>query len=107
MVSRILADEPVDLEPLAPYRDKLAILSGFDVKLDEAGVNVRIVAVISPQLFALEDPSYRNSIASTAERWDAMCITNRSLRTMREWLANPVVGEYSMRLAIRRIVTPS
>ena len=25
---------PADLEPLAPYRDKLAILSGFDVKLD-------------------------------------------------------------------------
>jgi hypothetical protein len=25
---------PADLEPLAPYKDKLAILSGFDVKLD-------------------------------------------------------------------------
>jgi Protein of unknown function (DUF1552) len=25
---------PVDLEPLTPYRNKLAILSGFDVKLD-------------------------------------------------------------------------
>lgn len=25
---------PADLEPLAPYRDKLAIFSGFDVKLD-------------------------------------------------------------------------
>jgi hypothetical protein len=25
---------PVDLEPLTPYRDRLAILSGFDVKLD-------------------------------------------------------------------------
>lgn len=25
---------PADLEPIAPYRDKLAILSGFDVKLD-------------------------------------------------------------------------
>jgi transketolase len=65
-------------------------------KLDSAGVNVRIVAVISPQLFALQDPAYRESIASTAERWDAMCITNRSLRTMREWIANPVVGEYSL-----------
>jgi transketolase len=65
-------------------------------KLDAAGVNVRIVAVISPQLFALQDPAYRESIASTAERWDAMCITNRALSTMREWVANPVVGEYSM-----------
>jgi transketolase len=65
-------------------------------KLDEAGVNVRIVAAISPQLFALQDEAYRESIASTAARWDAMCITNRSLRTMRDWIANPVVAEYSL-----------
>lgn len=65
-------------------------------KLDEAGLNVRIVAVISPQLFALQDEAYREKIASTGERWDAMCITNRSLRSMREWIANPVVAEYSL-----------
>jgi len=65
-------------------------------KLDDAGINVRIVAVISPQLFALQDAAYRESIAGTAERWDAMCITNRSLRTMREWIANPVVASYSL-----------
>ena len=65
-------------------------------KLDDAAVNVRIVAVISPQLFNLQDEAYRNSIASTAERWDAMCITNRSLRTMQPWIANPVVAEYSL-----------
>ena len=65
-------------------------------KLEAAGVNVRIVAVISPQLFALQDSAYRESIASTARRWDAMCITNRSLRTMREWIANPVVAAYSL-----------
>jgi transketolase len=65
-------------------------------KLDAAGVNVRIVAVISPQLFALQDPAYRDAIASPAARWDAMCITNRSLRTMQGWIANPVVAEYSL-----------
>jgi transketolase len=57
---------------------------------------VRIVAVISPQLFALQDAAYRESIASTAVRWDAMCITNRSLRTMREWIAHQVVADYSL-----------
>ncbi|MBI3371073.1 MAG: transketolase [Betaproteobacteria bacterium] len=65
-------------------------------KLDEAGLNVRIVAVISPQLFALQDPAYREKIASTGDRWDAMCITNRSLKTMREWIAHPIVAEYSL-----------
>ncbi|MFH1602686.1 MAG: transketolase, partial [Pseudomonadota bacterium] len=65
-------------------------------RLDEAGLNVRIVAVISPQLFALQHETYREKIASTADRWDAMCITNRSLCTMREWMANPLVAEYSL-----------
>jgi len=73
-----------------------ANLVGVLPKLDDAGVNVRIVAVISPQLFALQDEAYRESIASTAARWDAMCITNRSLRTMREWIAHSVVAEYSL-----------
>jgi transketolase len=65
-------------------------------KLDAEGINVRVVAVVSPQLFALQDREYRDSIASQADRWDAMCITNRSLKTMREWIAHPVVAEYSM-----------
>ena len=65
-------------------------------KLDEAGLNVRIVAVISPQLFALQDQAYRDRVAGTSARWDAMCITNRSLKTMREWIAHPLVAEYSL-----------
>jgi transketolase len=65
-------------------------------ELDAAGLNVRIVAVISPQLFALQDQAYRDAVAGTSARWDAMCITNRSLRSMREWIAHPVVAEYSL-----------
>ncbi|HZN55534.1 MAG TPA: hypothetical protein VFB67_09455 [Candidatus Polarisedimenticolaceae bacterium] len=65
-------------------------------KIEAAQLNVKIVAVISPQLFALQDEAYRERIASTADRWDAMCITNRSLKTMREWIANPVVAAYSL-----------
>ena len=65
-------------------------------KLEAAKLNVKIVAVISPQLFALQDAAYRERIASTADRWDAMVITNRSLKTMRDWIANPVVAAYSL-----------
>ena len=65
-------------------------------KIEAAKLNVKIVAVISPQLFALQGAAYRESIASTADRWDAMVITNRSLKTMREWIANPVVAAYSL-----------
>lgn len=65
-------------------------------ELDRAGLNVKIVAVISPQLFRLQDRAYRESVASVGDRWDAMCITNRAIKLMGEWLANPLVQEYSL-----------
>jgi transketolase len=65
-------------------------------ELDRAGLNVKVVAVISPQLFRLQDQAYRERVAGLADRWDAMCVTNRSIRLMGEWLANPLVREYSL-----------
>jgi transketolase len=65
-------------------------------RLDERGLNVKIVAAISPQLFALQDERYRDEIASAADRVDAMVISNRSRRVMRDWIENPVVAEYSL-----------
>ncbi|ANM32442.1 transketolase [Acidobacteria bacterium Mor1] len=65
-------------------------------QIEEAGLNVKIVAAISPQLFALQDESYRNRIASPADRVDAMVISNRSLRVSRDWVENSVVADYSM-----------
>jgi transketolase len=65
-------------------------------RIAEAGLNVKIVAAISPQLFALQDAGYRRRVVSTADRWDAMAISNRSLRVTRDWVANPVVAEYSL-----------
>jgi transketolase len=65
-------------------------------ELDRAGLNVKVVAVVSPQLFRLQDRAYQDTVASTADRWDAMCVTNRSLRLMGEWLTHPLVREYSL-----------
>ena len=65
-------------------------------ELARAGLNVKIVAVISPQLFALQDAAYRESVASTGDRWDAMCVTNRARKLMGPFLANPVVAAYSL-----------
>jgi transketolase len=65
-------------------------------KLDERKLNVKIVAAISPQLFALQDERYRDEIASAADRIDAMVISNRSRRVMRDWIEHPVVAEYSL-----------
>jgi transketolase len=65
-------------------------------QLDERKLNVKIVAAISPQLFALQDERYRDEIASAADRIDAMVISNRSRRVMRDWIEHPVVAEYSL-----------
>jgi transketolase len=65
-------------------------------QLDERGLNVKIVGAISPQLFALQDQRYRDEIASAADRVDAMVISNRSRRVMRDWIEHPVVAEYSL-----------
>ena len=37
-------------------------------KLDERKLNVKVVAAISPQLFALQDDAYRTGVASAARR---------------------------------------
>ena len=65
-------------------------------QLDAKGLNVKVVAAISPQLFALQDRAYRDSVCNEAERWDAMVISNRSLRVSRDWVDNPIVAEYSL-----------
>jgi len=65
-------------------------------QLDEAGLNVKIVAAISPQLYALQDDAYRDSVASQADRMDAMVISNRARRVMRDWIDHPIVAEYSL-----------
>ena len=65
-------------------------------ELDAQRLNVKIVAAISPQLFALQDQAYRDSVCTASERLDAMVISNRSLRVSSDWVDNPLVAEYSM-----------
>jgi transketolase len=63
-------------------------------KFDEEGLNVKIVAAISPQLFALQDAAYRDVVYSAADRADAMALTNRSRRLMFDWVDFGLTGEY-------------
>jgi len=64
--------------------------------LDRAGINVKIVAAISRELFNLQPEAYRNELLSDQEWMDSMLITNGSLQQMSDWLSNPVASEYSM-----------
>jgi transketolase len=65
-------------------------------QLDERGLNVKIVACISPQLFAMQDEAYRDATTSLGDRWDGMAITNRAWQTMRHWIGGPVARDYSL-----------
>ena len=57
---------------------------------------MKIVAAISPQLFRLQSESYRDSVLGAADRLDAMAITNRTVKLMRDWVDGPLAAEYSM-----------
>jgi transketolase len=75
-----------------PVRNVVSLLP----ELSARGINVKIVAALSPQLFARQPESYRRSVASPAERLDAMVITNGAFKLMREWADGPLAREYSL-----------
>ena len=64
--------------------------------INNEGPNVRIVAAISWGLFQLQTQEYRQSILAEREMHDSMVITNSGLKLMYNWIANPIVKEYSL-----------
>jgi transketolase len=65
-------------------------------ELDQQGLNVKIVAAVSPELFKLQPQSYRDEVVSEADWMDSMCITNGARRLMHDWLSSKVAEEYSL-----------
>ncbi len=65
-------------------------------EINSAGLNVRIVAAISPQLFADQPREYRDSLLPEAAQFDLMAVSNRSRRLMYDWMKNPIAYEYSL-----------
>ena len=76
----------------APTANLVSVLP----ELDRAGLNVKVVAAISPQLFGFQDERYREQVVSGADRWDAMAITSGAFRLMRDWVDGPLAAEYSL-----------
>jgi transketolase len=65
-------------------------------KLDELGLNVKLVACVSPELFYRQPESYRSSIITPGDRLDLTYITNGSRRLMRDWITHRIADEYAM-----------
>jgi transketolase len=82
----------VYLRGTMPTRNLVDLLPSLDAQ----GINVRVVAAISPQLFARQPLAYRSAVVGPAGRLDAMVITNGGFKLMADWAAGPLVREYSL-----------
>ena len=65
-------------------------------ELDQAGLNVKLVAIISPQLWKLQDTTWRNRVLSDEDWFDSTCISNRSRRLLYDWFPHQIAAEYAM-----------
>jgi len=64
--------------------------------LDRAGLNVKIVAAISRELFDAQPESYKDEVLPAEDWVDSMVITNGSLQQMNIWLSGPTAASYSI-----------
>ena len=65
-------------------------------ELERSGLNVKVVAAISPQLFHRQDSSYRESVVPPADFVDSMVITSGAFKLMHDWAQGPITREYSL-----------
>ncbi len=65
-------------------------------ELDRRGLNVKIVAAVSPELFKRQPKSYQDEVVSEVDWLDSMAITNGARRLMHDWLHNKVAEEYTL-----------
>lgn len=65
-------------------------------KLDELGLNVKLVAAVSPELFRRQPASYQQAILSEGDRLDLTYVTNGARRLMRDWVTHRIADEYAM-----------
>jgi transketolase len=64
--------------------------------IDELGLNIKLVYVASPQLFALQDEKYRNKIVSPGDKMNSTLITTSGKKLMPEFTFNTLTLEYTL-----------
>ncbi len=65
-------------------------------EIEKAGLNVKIVAAISSDLFRVQPAEYREKVLSPVDLVDAMVVTNCARRLMRDWGIPPANEEYAL-----------
>jgi transketolase len=65
-------------------------------RLEQAGINVRVISAVSEELFDRQPDSYRNSVLSDAASNDLMFVTGATRRMWPLRNVGPLTDEYSM-----------
>ncbi|MBN1980680.1 MAG: hypothetical protein JW795_04065 [Chitinivibrionales bacterium] len=65
-------------------------------RLNAANVNVRIISVVSPELFNGQSPRYRDAVLPTSSLFDCMVVSTFSKRTPPLPNLGPLTEEYSL-----------
>jgi transketolase len=71
-------------------------LVGVLTRLEEAGINVRVIAAISEELFDRQPEEYRQSVLPDEARYDMMIISTATRRMWPLKNVGPLTDEYSM-----------
>jgi transketolase len=65
-------------------------------ELEKRGLNVKLVVATSPQLFALQPKSYKETVLTPADYADSTVITTQARWLMHDWLFNKVAEAYAL-----------
>ncbi|MCH7906153.1 MAG: hypothetical protein IIB26_01855 [Chloroflexi bacterium] len=93
-----------DFDPSKP-RDGYVLVQGSSStvnlvsvlpKLEEAGVNVKVISTISEELFDRQPESYRNSVLPTEAYYDAMVVSTGTHRVWPVKNLGPLTDKYSL-----------
>ncbi len=60
------------------------------------GPNVKLVQLVSPELFRMQNESYRRQVLPREHWLDSTVISNQARRLMHDWLPNQVAARYAM-----------
>ena len=65
-------------------------------RLDELGLNVKLICATSHELFAMQPEAYREQVIGPADRVNSTVICTQARLTMRQWILNKPAEEYAM-----------
>ncbi len=65
-------------------------------ELEASNMNVKIVCVTSPELFAMQSKNYREKVITAEDKMNSTVITTQAKSLMRDWIFNPFAEEFAI-----------